>query len=317
MEGVRKVMSTSLFDWRAHLKVHPAADLFPLMSESELKELADDIQQNGVRTPIQFWIDEDDKEWLLDGRNRLDALATLGLLKIDDDGSVDSILSGYVTWFVYDRNGADPYAAALSLNIHRRHLTAEQKRDLIAKLLKAQPQTSDRAIAKSANVDHKTVGAVREKLKSTGEIPQLEKTVGADGKSRKKPIHWQQRVHINVAYPAARRGVTARTIIEEREAAPERTPKPIFDYDPKYDPENNSAIDTPEDIWRRGLMFRASESAAMATYKHWEKEHANWHKFDVPDEALSLAMEAAKAWAELVDVLKAQRTVADLRKAAA
>ncbi len=37
----------------------------------------------------------------------------------------------------------------------------------------------------------------------------------------------------------------------------------------------------------------------------------------VPDEALSLAMEAAKAWAELVNVLKAQRTVADLRKAAA
>jgi hypothetical protein len=33
------------FNWRDHLKVHPAADLFPLMSEAELKELAEDPQE--------------------------------------------------------------------------------------------------------------------------------------------------------------------------------------------------------------------------------------------------------------------------------
>ena len=36
-------------------------------------------------------------------------------------------------------------------------------------------------------VDHKTVISVRESLERTGEIPQLKKTVGRDGKARKKP----------------------------------------------------------------------------------------------------------------------------------
>ncbi len=72
----------------------------------------------------------------------------------------------------------------------------------------------------SAHADHKTVGKVRTELEATGDIPQLTETVGGDGKSRKKPIHWQKRVHPEVAYPAANRGVTARTIIEEREGNP-------------------------------------------------------------------------------------------------
>jgi hypothetical protein len=31
--------------WRAVLPVHPAADLFPMMSESELRELGEDHQE--------------------------------------------------------------------------------------------------------------------------------------------------------------------------------------------------------------------------------------------------------------------------------
>jgi predicted RNase H-like nuclease (RuvC/YqgF family) len=58
---------------------------------------------------------------------------------------------------------------------------------VIAKLVKAQPEKSNRQIAKQAKVDDKTVGAVRRELESTAEIPQLEKTVGADGKARKQP----------------------------------------------------------------------------------------------------------------------------------
>jgi hypothetical protein len=185
-------ITTPLFDWRAHLEVHPAADLFPLMSEAELKELADDIKANWINTPIviqQRWRGE--KPLLLDGRNRLDALALLGWLLPPHKNARDPLRldrhTGHRFESIYKFNSGDPYATALSLNIHRRHLTAEQKRDLIAKVLKAQPQTSNRQIAKTVTADHKTVGDVRRELESTGEIPQLDKTVGADGKSRKKP----------------------------------------------------------------------------------------------------------------------------------
>ena len=44
--------------------------------------------------------------------------------------------------------------------MHRRHLTAEQKREIVAKVLKAQPEKSNRTIASQTKVDHKTVGSV-------------------------------------------------------------------------------------------------------------------------------------------------------------
>jgi hypothetical protein len=74
---------------------------------------------------------------------------------------------------------------ALSFNIHRRHLTAEQKRELIAKLLKAKPEASNVTVAKQVKADDKTVAKVRRDLESTSEIPRLEKTIGADRRARK------------------------------------------------------------------------------------------------------------------------------------
>jgi hypothetical protein len=41
-------------------------------------------------------------------------------------------------------------------------------------LLRARPERSDRATAKIAQVDHKTVAAKREKLEAGGEIPDHE-----------------------------------------------------------------------------------------------------------------------------------------------
>ena len=38
-------------------------------------------------------------------------------------------------------DGIDPYDFVLTANLHRRHLTADQKRDLIVKVLKAKPES--------------------------------------------------------------------------------------------------------------------------------------------------------------------------------
>jgi ParB-like chromosome segregation protein Spo0J len=148
------------------------------MSSDELRALAEDIKKNGQRLPCSI-VERRGKFVLIDGRNRLDALELLG----DDERlNLDNSIV-----FEELSNDTDIYAYVISANIHRRHLTAEQKRDLIAKLIKATPEKSNRQIAKTAKVDDKTVGAVRAELEATAEIPQLEKTVGKDGKARKRP----------------------------------------------------------------------------------------------------------------------------------
>jgi hypothetical protein len=171
------------FDWRAHVRVHPAADLLPLLPPEELRALADDISANGL---LSFAVADKDGV-LLDGRNRLDALALLDALepapgefcgiRIKGDGDP-------IRWRIL--GSGDPYDQVLSLNIHRRHLTAEQKRDLIDAVLKAKPELSNRQIAEKVKADHHKVASRRGALEATGEISPVEKTIGADGKARKK-----------------------------------------------------------------------------------------------------------------------------------
>jgi ParB-like chromosome segregation protein Spo0J len=149
----------------ADLKFHPLADLFPLMEGTEFDALVADIRANGLLKPIAVF-----DGMILDGRNRFRACKAAGVHLVTDD------IDGWID---------DPAAYVISANIRRRHLNAKQKRDVVAKLIKAAPEKSNRQIARTAKVDHKTVGAIRAEKESTGEIPQLNKTVGVDGKARR------------------------------------------------------------------------------------------------------------------------------------
>jgi hypothetical protein len=199
--------------WRHILPVHPAAELSPHMTENELRVLGDDIKARGLQVPITVMCERDGEtgEWsylLLDGRNRLDAIERAGFNTIAPNKSrgraerrregrecglelflglphelcfLDKALINYI------HPPDDPYAYVASANVHRLHLTAEQKRELITKLLKATPEKSNRQIAETARTSDKTVAKVRAEKEATAEIPQLTKTVGKDGKARKLP----------------------------------------------------------------------------------------------------------------------------------
>ena len=66
--------------WRDVLPIHPAAELLPLMSEQERRELGDDIKENGLHVPITVWKGQKHLPvQLLDGRNRLDAIEQIGI----------------------------------------------------------------------------------------------------------------------------------------------------------------------------------------------------------------------------------------------
>lgn len=96
------------------LKVHPAANLFPLMNESELRELAKDIRTHGQKEPCVFYQDQ-----LLDGRNRWRACQLLGT------EPEFRIIDGY--------KGFDPLKFVLSTNLHRRHLSGSQRAMIAAR----------------------------------------------------------------------------------------------------------------------------------------------------------------------------------------
>jgi hypothetical protein len=88
---------------------------------------------------------------------------------------------------IAELSGLDPYDVVLSANILRRHLTPAQRRDLIAKVLTAQPSKSNRTIAKQISADHKTVSAVRDKLEARREIPHV--STVEDSKGRQQPAN--------------------------------------------------------------------------------------------------------------------------------
>lgn len=85
---------------------HPAATLFPLMTDEEFAALKEDIEINGLREPL--WIYEDK---LIDGRNRYRACMELG------------IKPEFREW---DGKGS-LVAFVVSLNLKRRHLSSGQK----------------------------------------------------------------------------------------------------------------------------------------------------------------------------------------------
>src|SRR5262249_9461980 len=82
------------------------------------------------------------------------------------------------------RNNEAKRADALGLNLHRRHLTAAQKREVIARELKAYPERSDRSVAAVVKADNKTVAAVRSELERREEIPHTPKRTDRTGRKQ-------------------------------------------------------------------------------------------------------------------------------------
>ena len=91
---------------------HELSDIFPLMSESELSDLADDIRANGLHESIVLYAGE-----ILDGRNRYIACELAG---------VEPKFTEYA--------GDDPLAFVVSLNLKRRHLNESQRAMIAARL---------------------------------------------------------------------------------------------------------------------------------------------------------------------------------------
>jgi N6-adenosine-specific RNA methylase IME4 len=197
--------------------LHRLAGLFPLMQGDELDELVGDMQRRGFRP--QFPIITFDGQ-IIDGRNRARAAQKAGVepLYMPFQGKAED-----VTRFI------------VSANIHRRHLSPEDRRDLLKKLLGFYPTLSDRAIARMAKASPTTVGKVR----STVQSGQLRSRVGRDGRTRKIPEReiLQRAKEIRAQKTAVRRSESIERLAElskSTSALPTGQRYPVIYADPPW-----------------------------------------------------------------------------------
>ena len=162
------------------LKVHPIADIFPMLSDDDLRGLAADIKVNGQRDAIIVFQGK-----ILDGRNRYKACDLAGVVPRTTD---------------FKGSKAEAMIFVWSTNFHRRHLTSSQAAMALAERKKIDPDfvlavieplkqeaaeskkrkpmtSSQKAIAMA---EHKSVGG---KIRPQKTAAKVAKTHGTNAKS--------------------------------------------------------------------------------------------------------------------------------------
>jgi len=142
------------------------------MDPADRERLKQDIRNNGIRDPLKIYTDKNGRALVLGGWSRLQIAQELGIDEIKAD--------------VYDGTPAERRELVINDNLNRRHLTAEQKRNLIRYFFKQDPRQSARTVAKKTGTDTKTVTAVRRDMESRVEIPHVKEIRGSDGKKYKR-----------------------------------------------------------------------------------------------------------------------------------
>jgi hypothetical protein len=166
-------------DWRAALAqlgvlVHVEADRFDMLSDAELGELARDIDANFMTDPLRLWRESDAAPWqLVDGRNRVAAMARL----VEGDVRIEGAISLAIR---YEGDQIKPRLFVRSVNVNRRHLSPERRRQHVADLLDETPTLTDRAMGKELGVDHKTIAADRALM---GNVPHKDERTEASGRA--------------------------------------------------------------------------------------------------------------------------------------
>ena len=144
------------------------------MDQADRERLKKDIGHNGVRDPIKVYQNEDGEFFIIGGLNRWEIALEQGIPAVD------------IT--IYEGTPAEISELVINDNFNRRHLDSKGKQKIIEYRLKQDPRQSNRQIAKKTGTDHHTVAKVRKAGEDKGEIEKVEKTVGLDGKERKKKV---------------------------------------------------------------------------------------------------------------------------------
>ncbi len=137
----------------------------PGLPAGEYAELAESIRTLGVLVPVV--VDRDGE--IVDGHHRAAIAADLGV--------------GYPTQRI-DRPAEQLRTLAFELNLNRRHLDRQQKRQLLVTSLQADPQLSNREHGRRTGTSYELARAVRAELEETRRLTETVSRLGADGRTR-------------------------------------------------------------------------------------------------------------------------------------
>lgn len=242
---------------KTELEFHEAANIFPMMIDERLDDLADDIGKSGLRETIKLF---DGK--ILDGRNRY-----LACLRADVEPRTEEVNLG----------GMSPTIYSLDMNLHRRHLSVSQRTMIGARAwclfdkedellaseggedhtgIEKRKKLSRYDISKMVNVGGRTVHKGRAVL--TGGIPDLVEAVDA-GYVKVGPSVAISKLPKN-EQPQAIAAAIAKKKTPKNKPAKKQTPRP-----PKC--EINAEY-VKETALRIGRIIRAIESRSGPSIGH-------------------------------------------------
>jgi ParB-like nuclease domain len=264
--------------WRDKYTVHPAADVWPMMPEAELQELAADIKANGLRVPIVYYFTSSNEKMLIDGRNRLEAMERAGVELQTWDASC-----------IGCGDDVEIVSKVIGLNAHRRHLNKEAKGALIVAAHQA-----------AAKLNQASAGPVSER-------PELKEYRG--GRGKKNPI---KEAAVATGHE---HGISERTIKRALAKSAGKTPKPskqpkpkragaevIKEYMAEVGPYPTCGYEVNKDpdpdlaaCRRRGILHMCHHAAEATKHHHFE---------DIPPEEIDMAIveacaAASTAWRDL------------------
>ena len=198
------------------------------INDSNVQRLADSMRAFGYMPEHPVLMDQHSR--VLSGRHRIKAAAAAGVQYVTRTIDVASDLEALAIAFTAnegstftrlerERIAKRLSAAGVSIDHIGQVIGRAGKRQLIEAKLLADPERSDRAIAKDIGVSHHTVATVRSELESGGQIAHLEKPrTGHDNKSY--PVRKSQAANSTGAHLARlvnQAGPKGLTVEEARE----------------------------------------------------------------------------------------------------
>jgi ParB-like nuclease domain len=234
---------------------------------------------------------------LVFGEHRLAAAQTLGWKKIDAVEIRQIVLAPKGCQETYS-----DYTKLVEIteNLHRAELTTQQRNEQIAAWVKLYNRNTqspnsaaerpnskpgpkpDPGVAAAAKMTGRTTKNIKEAIKST-QVPAAVKAAADAAELTSK-----QRLKISRLPEAEQLDAVSK------EAAVNTKPNNAAISPAESDAEEES----DEQRWQWSLSTNAGDAIAMRAF--WQKEFGNWKGFDVPSSLVTLAKQAAKAWAELV-----------------